>query len=85
LQIPIAGAETGGVIVHLTQGSISGVAGASPTAAIADTDVGIPADELAKVTKPFSQIDSRLARKHEETGLGLALVYSLVAAYAGLH
>ena len=74
-----------GVIVHLTQGSISGVAGASPTAAIADTDVGIPADELAQVTKPFYQIDSRLARKHEETGLGLALVYSLVAAYAGLH
>jgi signal transduction histidine kinase len=50
------------------------VAGASPTAAIADPDVGIPADELANVTKPFYRIDGRLARNHEKTGLGLALV-----------
>jgi signal transduction histidine kinase len=48
---------------------------------VADTGIGIPADELAKVTKPFYQIDSGMTRKREGTGLGLALV----AAYAKLH
>jgi signal transduction histidine kinase len=45
------------------------MAGASPTAAIADTDIGIPADELAKVTKPFYQIDSGLARNMKRPGV----------------
>jgi signal transduction histidine kinase/CHASE2 domain-containing sensor protein len=48
---------------------------------VADTGIGIPAGELAKVTRPFYQIDGGLARKREGTGLGLALV----AVYAKLH
>jgi PAS domain S-box-containing protein len=48
---------------------------------VADTGIGIAAHEIANVTKPFYQIDSGVARRHEGTGLGL----SLVAAYARLH
>ncbi|HYM03878.1 MAG TPA: ATP-binding protein, partial [Stellaceae bacterium] len=48
---------------------------------VSDTGIGIARDDLAKVTKPFFQIDSGLARKHDGAGLGLALV----AAFAKLH
>jgi signal transduction histidine kinase/CHASE2 domain-containing sensor protein len=48
---------------------------------VADTGIGIPAEELPKVAKPFYQIDSGLARKREGTGLGLALV----STYCKLH
>ena len=39
-----------------------------------DTGVGIPEGDLERIFRPFVQVDSRLAREHEGTGLGLALV-----------
>lgn len=39
-----------------------------------DTGIGIKAEDLPKLFKPFSQIDNALARHYEGTGLGLVLV-----------
>jgi PAS domain S-box-containing protein len=50
---------------------------------VADTGVGIPADEIANIVKPFYQIDSGLTRRHEGAGLGLALVSAYVRLHGG--
>ena len=50
---------------------------------VSDTGIGIDADDIPKVFKPFSQIDGSLSRKHDGTGLGLPLVKSLVDVHGG--
>lgn len=51
--------------------------------AVRDNGCGIPADMLDKVTLPFHQADASLGRKHEGTGLGLALVNSMMSLHGG--
>lgn len=41
--------------------------------AVHDTGIGIKAEHLTSLFKPFSQIDSELTRKYEGSGLGLYL------------
>ena len=48
-----------------------------------DTGIGIAEEHMALLFKPFMQIDSRLSRQYEGTGLGLALVLRLVQAHGG--
>lgn len=48
-----------------------------------DTGVGIAAEDMDKLFEPFVQIDSRLARQYEGTGLGLALVYRMTKLHGG--
>ena len=48
-----------------------------------DTGIGIHADDMEKIFQPFQQIDSRLAREYEGTGLGLALVRRLTDLHGG--
>ena len=48
-----------------------------------DSGIGISADALGQLFKPFSQIDSGLARKFEGTGLGLAMVKLLAELHGG--
>jgi signal transduction histidine kinase len=50
---------------------------------IADTGIGMAADDIAVALAPFRQLDSDLNRKFEGTGLGLPLVRSLIAAHGG--
>src|SRR5690606_22260338 len=44
---------------------------------VADNGIGIPANKLASVTKPFEQVSSSYARDHEGSGLGLAITKEL--------
>ncbi|MCC6471769.1 MAG: PAS-domain containing protein [Alphaproteobacteria bacterium] len=50
---------------------------------VADTGIGIPPDQVARVTDPFHQVDSSLERKHEGTGLGLSICRRLVELHGG--
>jgi signal transduction histidine kinase len=55
--------------------------GGGCTIFVEDTGCGISEENLAIVTEPFLQIENALTRRHEGTGLGLALVKK----YAELH
>ena len=48
-----------------------------------DTGIGISEEDLARLFQPFTQIDSRLNRAHDGTGLGLTLVRRLAEAHGG--
>lgn len=48
-----------------------------------DTGIGIAKQDMTKLFESFVQIDSRLSRQHEGTGLGLSLTYRLVELHAG--
>jgi signal transduction histidine kinase/HAMP domain-containing protein len=48
-----------------------------------DTGIGMKAEDIPKALKPFSQIDSRLARRYAGTGLGLPLTKALVDLHGG--
>jgi len=50
---------------------------------VTDTGMGISPDGLDLLFKPFSQVDSGLARKFEGTGLGLAMVKLLADLHGG--
>ncbi|AGE25694.1 PAS domain-containing sensor histidine kinase [Pseudomonas poae] len=50
---------------------------------VSDTGIGIARDDMGKLFKAFSQIDSSLARKFEGTGLGLAMVKQLTDLHGG--
>lgn len=48
-----------------------------------DTGIGIPANQLKTITRPFEQAASHYTRKHEGTGLGLAITKELVELHGG--
>jgi cell cycle sensor histidine kinase DivJ len=50
---------------------------------VSDTGIGIQAEKLALIGKPFMQVESNYARQYEGTGLGLALVKGLVGLHGG--
>ena len=50
---------------------------------VSDTGIGIAEDKIALAMAPFGQIDSRLARRYEGTGLGLPLTKRLVEMHGG--
>jgi len=50
---------------------------------VTDSGMGISPEGLERLYKPFSQIDSGLARKFEGTGLGLAMVKLLADLHGG--
>jgi PAS domain S-box-containing protein len=45
---------------------------------VTDTGIGMKASDIPRVMTPFVQVDSRLSRKYEGTGLGLPLSEALV-------
>ncbi|MDH5749809.1 MAG: ATP-binding protein [Rhodospirillales bacterium] len=50
---------------------------------IIDMGIGMDDQDIDVALRPFDQVDSRLARKYEGTGLGLPLSKSLVEAHGG--
>ncbi len=50
---------------------------------VTDTGIGIPEDQLARVMKPFEQLDNSYTRSAGGTGLGLALVKALIELHGG--
>jgi PAS domain S-box-containing protein len=50
---------------------------------VTDSGIGIAAEDLEHLFKPFSQIDSGLARRFDGTGLGLAMVKLLADLHGG--
>ena len=50
---------------------------------IADTGIGIAPDALARLGRPFEQVESQLTKSHQGSGLGLAIAKSLVELHGG--
>jgi len=57
------------------------VADGRPVLSVSDTGIGMKPEDIPTALAPFGQIDSRLARKYEGTGLGLPLT----KAFAEMH
>jgi len=51
--------------------------------AVKDTGIGMAKEDIPKALERFSQLDRRLARKYEGTGLGLALSRKLMDLHGG--
>lgn len=50
---------------------------------IIDTGIGIDKEEIDKIFKPFSQIDTGITRNYEGTGLGLSITKKLLEKLGG--
>jgi signal transduction histidine kinase/HAMP domain-containing protein len=51
---------------------------------IADTGIGMSPDDIRVALTPFGQVDNRLERRYEGTGLGLPLTQALTDLHGGL-
>ncbi|MBP6012640.1 MAG: PAS domain S-box protein [Alphaproteobacteria bacterium] len=58
-------------------------AGTDIELSVSDTGVGIPEQDLARIGKPFEQVEGGLQRAHKGTGLGLSLVKALAELHGG--
>ena len=68
----------GFVTVRITADPVSGI-----FIEVRDTGIGIAPDDIARVLKPFEQVETSLSRKHGGTGLGLPLTAKLVELHGG--
>jgi signal transduction histidine kinase len=53
------------------------------TLTVSDTGIGISAEDQKKLFIPFVQLDTRLGRQYEGSGLGLALTKNIVTLHGG--
>ena len=59
------------------------VAGDEAQVHVADTGVGIPAENLERIFERFYQVEPHLTRKHGGLGLGLAIAKGMVTLHGG--
>ena len=50
---------------------------------VRDSGIGIAAEDIDRAMSPFGQVDSRLSRRYEGTGLGLPLAKALTELHGG--
>jgi signal transduction histidine kinase len=62
---------------------VSGTESGGVSFVVSDTGIGMDEDGIAKALTLFGQVDSRLARKYEGTGLGLPLSRHLAESLGG--
>jgi len=74
--------EKGEVVVSIDAGP-SGEDWCEIYFAVKDTGIGIPRDRMDYLFKPFSQVDTSMARKYGGTGLGLAISRRLAEMMGG--
>ena len=53
------------------------------TLKVMDNGIGIPANKLASITRPFEQVSASYSRDHEGSGLGLAITKELTEMHGG--
>jgi two-component system, cell cycle sensor histidine kinase PleC len=51
--------------------------------AVSDTGIGMRPEQIAKALEPFGQIDSKITRKYQGTGLGLPIAKHLAELHGG--
>ncbi|HEY0106708.1 MAG TPA: HAMP domain-containing sensor histidine kinase [Rhizomicrobium sp.] len=68
-----------GRIVVVARGNPDG----GVTIAVADTGVGMSAEQVAIALKPFGQVQGHLSRTEEGTGLGLPIAHGLARKHGG--
>ncbi|MGZ9099743.1 MAG: sensor histidine kinase, partial [Brevundimonas sp.] len=51
--------------------------------AVTDTGIGIAAEDLARLARPFEQVEGQHSKTTQGTGLGLALTKSLIEMHGG--
>ncbi len=71
--------EGGSITVHLAQQGTDRV-----RVSVVDTGIGIAADDLARLARPFEQVEGQHSKTTQGTGLGLALTKSLIEMHGGI-
>jgi signal transduction histidine kinase len=71
--------EPGGAVAVSAEAAADG----SVTMRVVDNGIGMSTEEIPVAFAPFGQVDSRLARRYEGTGLGLPLSKALVQLHGG--
>jgi two-component system cell cycle sensor histidine kinase PleC len=51
--------------------------------AIKDTGIGIPEVDIAKLGRPFEQVENQFSKSHQGSGLGLAISRALIELHGG--
>jgi len=74
--------DDGGVRVHAGTVPLGG-GSTRATLAVSDTGIGLDAEQLARLFRPFVQADSSTTRKFGGTGLGLSIVQRLAQSMGG--
>ena len=69
--------DKGSVDVHLSR------AKDMAKIAIKDTGIGIPDTDIAKLGRPFEQVENQFSKSHQGSGLGLAISRALVELHGG--
>jgi signal transduction histidine kinase/ActR/RegA family two-component response regulator len=74
--------EHGGVRVHVSTTAL-GEGNTRATVAVADTGIGLSAEQVASLFEPFVQADSSITREFGGTGLGLSIIRRLAKIMNG--
>jgi two-component system cell cycle sensor histidine kinase PleC len=72
----------GGRIVVAAR-EVSGPTGRRVRISVADSGIGIAKNDLARIARPFEQVETQHSKTQQGTGLGLALTKSLIELHEG--